>query len=86
MKKKDAIGRIDELSDVLDHSRLVTDAPITTAEAEAIRMGAIAGLVEALDMLRKPEPPYDVEEQARELLGCCVDVYVSHLTRGGSDE
>jgi hypothetical protein len=86
MKRKDAIRRLDELSDVLDRSRLVTNAPITATEAEAIRLGAIAGLVEALDMLRKPEPPYDAEEQARELLGSCLDVYVRHFTRGGSDE
>lgn len=87
MKKKQAIRRLDEMTDELDQSKLVTDAPITTAEAEAIRVGVIAGMLEAMSMLRDDPMPYGSSKaQAASVLGRCVDVYVRHLTRGESDE
>lgn len=87
MKKKQAIRRLDEMTDELDQSQLVTDAPITTTEAEAIRVGVMAGMLEAMSMLRDdPMPHGSSKAQAASVLGRSVDVYVRHLTRGGSDE
>lgn len=87
MKKKQAIRRLDEMTDELDQSQLVTDAPITTTEAEAIRVGVMAGMLEAMSMLRDdPMPHGSAKAQAASVLGRSVDVYVKHLTRGESDE
>lgn len=87
MKKKQAIRRLDEMTDELDQSKLVTNAPITTTEAEAIRVGVMAGMLEAMSMLRDDTMPHgSAKAQAEGVIGRCVDVYVRHLARGGSDE
>lgn len=85
MKKKEVAERLDEITNALDRVSIATNAPITIGELEGIRLGLIAGMLEAMDMLGGEEPAKSPRAHASDLLSRCIDVYVEHF-EGGDDE
>ena len=85
MKKKEVAERLDEITNAMDRVSIATNAPITIGGLEGIRLGLIAGMLEAMDMLGGEEPAKSPRAHASDLLSRCIDVYVEHY-REGDDE
>ena len=85
MKKKEVAERLDEITNALDRVSIATNAPITIGELEGIRLGLIAGMLEAMDMLGDEEPAKSPRAHASDLLSRCIDVYVEHFEEGDDE-
>lgn len=85
MKKKEVAERLDEITNALDRLSIATNAPITIGELEGIRLGLIAGMLEAMDMLGGEEPAKSPRAHASDLLSRCIDVYVEHFEEGDDE-
>lgn len=85
MKKKEVAERLDEITNALDRLSIATNAPITIGELDGIRLGLIAGMLEAMDMLGGEEPAKSPRAHASDLLSRCIDVYVEHFEEGDDE-
>lgn len=85
MKKKEVAERLDEITNALDRVSIATNAPITIGELDGIRLGLIAGMLEAMDMLGGEEPAKSPRAHASDLLSRCIDVYVEHFEEGDDE-
>ena len=85
MKKKEVAERLDEITNALDRVSIATNAPITIGGLEGIRLGLIAGMLEAMDMLGGEEPAKSPRAHASDLLSRCIDVYVEHFEEGDDE-
>lgn len=85
MKKKEVAERLDEITNALDRVSIATNAPITIGELDGIRLGLIAGMLEAMDMLGGEEPAKSPRAHASDLLSRCINVFVEHFEEGDDE-
>jgi hypothetical protein len=86
VKKKEVAARLDEITDALDRVSIATNAPITIGELEGIRLGLIAGMLEAMDMLGGEEPEESPTRQAADIIRHCLKVYIMQMGKDDDDE
>lgn len=83
MKKKDMAQWLDDMATALDDlDEVVTNAPVTKEELDALRCGLMGGLMEAGALIAFELADETPKAQAYRLMGDAISVYVEEDGNG----